>query len=86
MTGLSTWRSLGRWPLALRFGAIGALAGFVAWAVVFVASPLFDVAQPSTIALLLAVPRGALYGVILAIILRAYWDRSQRHRDSESNT
>ena len=73
--GLREWSAQGKWSLAARFAAIGAFAGLVAWGAVFLASLFFDIGRPSGMALVLAIPRGALFGVILAFILRAYWRR-----------
>jgi hypothetical protein len=74
--GLREWNAQGKWSLAVRFAAIGAFSGLVAWGAVFLASLFFDIGRPSGMALVLAVPRGALFGAILAFILRAYWRRS----------
>lgn len=72
---LNAWRALSRSALILRVGLIGAAAGFLAWAMMLVAHWLWEIGRPSGIALLLAIPRGALFGVILAVILHAYWKR-----------
>jgi hypothetical protein len=74
----SNWsaiRVMSRWSLVLRLGMVGALAGIVAWAVVLAAHVLFGVSRPSWIALLLAIPRGAFLGIVLALILHAFWNR-----------
>ena len=76
MSGMRSWHAMGKWSLVLRFAAMGASAGLVAWTVVFAAHLLFDVGRPSAVALLLAVPRGAIFGVVLGLILRAYWSRA----------
>jgi hypothetical protein len=81
MTGLHVYRAMGTWSLVVRLAALGAFAGFAAWTVVFVAHLLFDVGRPSGIALLLAIPRGAIYAVVLGLILRVYWNR--RHGQDE---
>lgn len=57
------------------FAAIGAAAGLGAWLLIFVLGLLSDLEEPSGLALALAIPRGALFGVILALILRAVWKR-----------
>lgn len=79
MTTLRTWLSMGIWPFLLRFAAIGAVAGLAAWSVVLLGHLVFDISKPTPLALLLAVPRGALFAVILALILRVYLNRSHRH-------
>ncbi|MEK6254381.1 MAG: hypothetical protein N2B05_06795 [Gemmatimonadales bacterium] len=77
MTGLSSWYALGKWSLVLRFAAVGAFAGLVSWVLAYALHLLFDISKPSVMALLLAVPRGAVFGVILALILWMYWSRTQ---------
>ena len=76
MTGRESWRALGKWALVVRLAGLGAFAGFAAWAFVFVADLLLETGRPSVTALLLAVPRGAIFGVILALILGMFWKRS----------
>ena len=83
MTTLRSWIAMGKWSLVARFAAIGAFAGFASWALVFAGHLLFDIGRPSGIALVLAVPRGALFAVVLGLILRAYWIR--RHRQGGSD-
>ena len=56
--------------LVLRAAACGALAGLLSWALVHGASHWFDVKRPGWVSLALAVPRGALFGAILAWFLR----------------
>lgn len=77
MSGLDSWQALGKWALVLRLAALGAVAGFAAWTLLFVLDLLFDVGRPSVTALLLAVPRGAIFGVVLALILGLFWSRSR---------
>ncbi len=84
-TDLNAMRSLSRSTLILHIGAVGAASGFVAWAVVFVAHILWDIDRPSGIALLLAIPRGALFGGILAVILHAYWKRQPGTNESKED-
>jgi len=78
MTTLRSWHAKGKWTLLAGLAATGAVAGFVAWAFAFAGHLLFGISRPGALALLLAVPRGALFGAILALILRAYWNRSGR--------
>ena len=73
-----TWdsrRTASRSSLVMFFGLIGAVAGLVAWGVVLTAGALLGFDRPGVVALLLAIPRGALFGVILALCLHAYWRR-----------
>ena len=74
MTTLRSWYAAGRWVFVARFAAIGAVAGLASWILVLVLHLLFDVSRPGVRALVLAVPRGALFGGLLALALGAYWD------------
>ncbi len=71
----SSMRAMSRSSLVVYMGLVGAVAGFAAWGAVLSAHVLFEVGRPSVVALLLAIPRGALFGVILALILHAHWRR-----------
>jgi len=79
MTDLRSYRAMGTWSLVVRFAAVGAFAGFAAWTMAFAGHLLFDIGRPSGIALVLAIPRGAVFGVVLALILRVYWNRPHRN-------
>lgn len=83
MTNLRSLRAMGTWSLVLRLATLGAFAGFAAWAVVWAAHLVFEFGRPSTIALVLAIPRGAIVGVVLALIVRAYWNRTHGQHDSK---
>ena len=83
MTSLRSWHRMGKWSLVVRLAALGAFAGFAAWTVVFVAHSLFDVGRPSGIALLLAIPRGAIFGAVLALVLRVCWNRPRGQDEPE---
>ena len=74
-------RAMSRSTLVARLGLVGAVSGIIAWAVMLVAHLVFGVDRPSVTSLLLAIPRGALYGVILALILHAYWKRHPGNSD-----
>jgi RsiW-degrading membrane proteinase PrsW (M82 family) len=76
-------RAMSRWSLVVRLGMAGAFAGFAAWAVVLAAHILFGVSRPSGVSLLLAIPRGALFGIILALILHAFWNRPSGRNESK---
>ena len=75
---LKSWHAGGRWWFVPRFAAIGALAGVAAWALIFGAHLLFGMSQPTQRALILAVPRGALFGAMLALAVD--WRRTRRAR------
>ena len=64
--------AMSRVSLVVHIGLVGAVAGIVAWAVVLVGHMLFEIGKPSGLSLLLAIPRGALFGIILALILHEY--------------
>ena len=72
-------RAMSLLALIVRFALIGALAGLVAWLSVLGLHLLFQVSRPSVVALLLAMPRGAVVGMILALVLHAFWQRHGRH-------
>lgn len=76
-------RAMSRWSLVVRLGIAGAFAGFAAWMVVLAAHVLFSAGRPSGISLLLAIPRGALFGIILALILHAFWSKRSGRNESE---
>jgi hypothetical protein len=71
----NSMRALSLSSFVVRLGLIGAVAGFGAWVMVLGLHVLFEVPRPSGMALLLAIPRGAIFGMILAFILHAYWKR-----------
>jgi hypothetical protein len=75
LSTLRSWFAAGKWTLVVRLAAVGAFAGLAAWGVAYAAHPLFDASRPSTIGLLLAILRGAFFGVVLAWILHVYWTR-----------
>ena len=54
----------------------------VAWLLVLAVRLLFEADGPSGLSLLLAIPRGALYAIILAVILHAYWKKHRGKSDS----
>ena len=73
MTSLSTYRRLSRWALVARFALVGLFAGFLAWVLVFGLRVFAGDSGPTVTSLLWAMPRGALFGAILALILHAWW-------------
>ena len=76
MAHLSTYRTLSRWALVARFALVGFFAGFFAWVLIFGLRLLSADNGPTITSLFWAMPRGALFGVILALILLAWWRRS----------
>ena len=68
-------RAMSLSALLVRLGLVGAFSGLVAWLAVLGLHLLFEVSRPSWVELLLAIPRGAVVGMILALVLHAYWKR-----------
>ena len=75
MADLATYRTMSRPALVARFALIGLLAGLLAWILVFGLRLLAGDSAPTITSLLWAMPRGALFGAILALILHAWWRR-----------
>ena len=75
MADLSAFRALSRWSLVSRLALVGFVAGFVAWILVFGLRMLAGDSGPTITSLLWAMPRGALFGAILALVLHAWWLR-----------
>jgi hypothetical protein len=71
-------RAMSRRDLVVRSGAVGAVAGLAAWLLVVVLAMLWDMDKPSGLALLLAIPRGAIFSIVLSLILHSYWSRRSR--------
>jgi hypothetical protein len=53
--------------------AVGALAGALAWCVVLVGHFAFEIGRPTRLALLLAIPRGSLFALLIGFGLRMWW-------------
>ena len=66
-------RTLSLSVLIVRLVLVGVFAGLVAWLVALGLAPLFEISRPSGVALLFAILRGAVAGMIVALILHAYW-------------
>lgn len=79
----NSMRAMSRADLVVRFAVAGAIAGVVAWLLVLGLHVLFEVTRPSAMALLLAIPRGAVFGVVFAVILHAYWRRHPVEGDTK---
>ncbi len=52
---------------------VGALSGLFAWCLVLAGHLAFDIDRPTWLALLLAIPRGSLYALIVGFGLRLWW-------------
>ena len=72
---VTNYRTLSRWALVTRFALVGFVAGFFAWVLVLGLRLLVDGSSPTITSLLWAMPRGALFGAILALILHTWWRR-----------
>jgi hypothetical protein len=52
---------------------VGALAGVFAWCLVLAGHFAFGIDRPTWLALLLAIPRGSFYALIVGFGLRLWW-------------
>ncbi len=77
------YRTMPRRDLVLHIGLVGAISGLAAWLIVLVLAMLFDLDKPGGISLLLAIPRGAIFGIILALVLHAYWNRGSGDNETQ---
>lgn len=55
----------------------GGCAGLFSWILVLGGHFMFGIHRPTYLSLLLAIPRGSLFAVILGLALRWYWSRSR---------
>ena len=75
MAGLSKYRALSRWALVGRLALLGFVAGFIAWVLVFGLRTLAGDSGPTITSLFWAMPGGALFGAIFALVLHTWWRR-----------
>jgi hypothetical protein len=73
--------SLSRWVAYL--AVVGGLAGLFAWMLVFGGQIVHEISRPTWTSLLLAIPRGGLFAIILGLVLRWYWSRRRGRAASE---
>ena len=73
MMNLATYRTMSRLALVVRLALIGLSAGFLAWVLVYGLRLLAGESAPTIASLLWAMPRGALFGAILALVFHAWW-------------
>lgn len=78
MMNLAAYRTLSRLALVVRLTLIGFSAGFLAWVLVYGLRLIAGASAPTIASLLWTMPRGALFGAILALVLHAWW---RRHPD-----
>jgi hypothetical protein len=57
---------------------VGGLSGLFAWLLILAGHFVFGMSRPTWMALLLAIPRGSLFGVVLGLALRWYWSRRMK--------
>jgi hypothetical protein len=73
MATLRSWYERGRGAFLARLVATGAVAGLAAWVFAYALHHLLGLSAPTLFALLLAIPRGALVGLVLGLVLSLYW-------------
>ena len=79
-SGLEQMRAMSL-PRFLGFMVLsGGFAGLFAWLLFFGGAMIFEIDKPTLTALMLAFPRGSLFGIILGLILGFYWNR---HKDKD---
>ncbi len=74
-TDLNTLRAMSLPRLVAYLAVVGCLAGLFAWMLVFGGHIVFEISRPTWTSLLLAIPRGGLFAVVLGLVLRWYWSR-----------
>ena len=78
-------KALKRMSMPKFFGyliAVGALSGLLAWCLVLVGRLAIDGSRPTLLSLMLAIPRGSLFALILGCGLRIWW---RIRRDTKGN-
>lgn len=75
MGPLRAWYGLGTRTLLSRLAGVGACAGFFAWALFYYGHDLVGADRPTLEVLFWAMVRGALFGVLLGIVLVSVWKR-----------
>ena len=75
MATLRSWYALGRGAFLLRLAGVGALAGLAAWLLTYAIQLWVGAGPPTARALMWAIPRGAVVGVLLGLFLILYWRR-----------
>lgn len=75
MTTLRSWFLKDPWWALLRLTGAGAFAGLASWVLAYLLFPLLGANRPGGDVLFWAVLRGALFAVVLGLILWVYWSR-----------
>ena len=77
MNALREWHARGVWVLVGWLAAMGAVAGLLSWCLMWPVHALLDIGRPDVLSLVLAVPRGALFGAVLGLLLSAWWRKGR---------
>jgi hypothetical protein len=80
---LNTLRAMSLSRLVAYLAVVGGLAGLFAWMLVFGGHIVFEISRPTWTSLLLAIPRGSLFAIVLGLVLRWYWSRRRGQAASE---
>ena len=73
---MTNLRTIGRMSVPHLVGymiAVGALAGVLAWCLVLLGHLAFGISRPTWLSLLLAIPRGSLFALLVGFGLRLWW-------------
>jgi hypothetical protein len=74
MKTIRSLQALGTWPFMLGMAAMGAAAGVLSWALVFVVRRFFPgVRRPTGSLLVTAILRGFVVGGAFGLVLDWYW-------------
>ena len=71
--GLGVLRRMSVPQFVIYLVVVGALSGLFAWCLALAGHFAFDMGRPTWLALLLAMPRGSLYALIVGFGLRLWW-------------
>ena len=72
---LGTLRALSLPRFVAYMVVVGGLSGLLAWMLVLGGHMVLGIGKPSLPSLLWAIPRGALFAVVLGMVLRWHWRR-----------
>ena len=75
MATLRSWYASGRGAFLFRLAGVGAFAGLAAWLLTYAIRLWVGTGPPTARALMWAIPRGAVVGVLLGLFLILYWRR-----------
>jgi len=72
-TDLDAFRRMSVRSFIVYLIVVGAVSGVFAWCLVLAGHLAFDIDRPTGLALLLAIPRGSFYALIVGFGLRLWW-------------